>query len=115
MRRSRAPAHNVPRQRSTDSTGLLIAIMLLACLTPLVIALSTASGQEQPAASSSAPASVPRGWIEPAPTTAAKPNGSPAASAPTAPLRFASPTKSLVGCQAAACPTSLRPRSLTVR
>lgn len=91
MRRSRSPAHTVPRQRSADSTGLLMAILLLACLTPLVIALSTASGQEQPAASSSAPASVPRGWIEPASTTAAKPDGSPEASAPNRPATLRLP------------------------
>lgn len=70
-----APTH---AHRSSRETSLLLAVMLLACLSPLVIAIaaSTAKGQEQPVqpvAAASSPAEVPRGWIEPLPATATTP------------------------------------------
>lgn len=74
-----APAH---AHHSNRETSLLLAVMLLACLSPLVIAIaaSTANGQEQPVAAASSPAQVPRGWIEPLPATAtAPPTAQPAA------------------------------------
>lgn len=61
------------RPAASRDTSLLLAVMLLACLSPLVIAIaaSTAKGGEQPVAAASSPAQVPRGWIEPVPTAAA--------------------------------------------
>lgn len=68
--------------RGNRETSLLLAVMLLACLSPLVIAIaaSTASGQEQPVAAASSPAQVTRGWIEPlasAPTPQPAPTDAP--------------------------------------
>lgn len=71
-----APAHP---HRSSRETSFLLAVMLLACLPPLVIAIAaaTANGQEQPVAAASSPAQVPRGWIEPLPATATAPPTTP--------------------------------------
>jgi len=78
-----APTH---AHRSSRETSLLLAVMLLACLSPLVIAIaaSTANGQEQPVAAASSPAEVPRGWIEPLPAAVTAPQTSPPTAQPTA-------------------------------
>lgn len=89
MRRHVAPTHAATSRHAADNaSSLLLVIMLLACLVPLLTALSSAHGQEQPAAAAATPASVPRGWIEPAaPAEAA----SPATSAPNRPATLRLP------------------------
>jgi hypothetical protein len=88
MPRPATPPHDDSNAPRSDSVSVLIAAMLLACLAPMLIAISSASGEEQPAAAVSTPASVPRGWIEPLPQAPTAPAAPSAASNRPATLRL---------------------------
>ena len=93
MRRSASPAtKNRSSSRRADTpqadTMLLQLVMLLACLIPAMIALSSAIAEDQIVAAASTPAEVDRSWIEPVATPSANP---PTASAPNRPATLRLP------------------------
>jgi hypothetical protein len=78
-----------PRLYHETASLLTATALLAACLPTWPNTISSAHGEEQAAAAVSAPASVPRGWIEP--TAAAEPAPSPTSAASNRPATLRHP------------------------
>lgn len=90
--------HRRISRRASGGASLITASALLAvCLPAGTSAISPAHGEEQAAAAVSAPASVPRGWIEPAPAAEPAPAPTLAASNRPATLRHPDDARPLRG------------------